>query len=73
MTIKEAIKEANNRPINSNLNYYVSKWNDGYILHPTSYIKRHPDTLYDYSTLKKQNDKIINRNAKSNRNQQKST
>lgn len=53
MTIKEAIKEANSRPTNAGLNYYVSKWNNGYIIHPTSYMERHPSTIYVYSTLNK--------------------
>ena len=67
MNLKEAIKEANSRPTNTGLNYYVSKWNDGYIIHPTSYMERHSGTVYIYSTLKKQNDKIISGNAKFNR------
>ena len=53
MTIKEAMKEVNSRPTNSALNYYVSKWNNGYIIHPTSYMERNYGTIYVYSTLKK--------------------
>ena len=53
MTLKEAIKEVLKRPRNSNLEFYICKWNDGYIIHSTSYMLRFPDTVYVYSTAEK--------------------
>ncbi len=50
MTLKEAIEEANSRPRNSNLQWYVCEWNDGYCINPSSYMKRFPDVKYVYST-----------------------
>lgn len=50
MTFDQAIAEVENRPRNINLQWFISKWNDGYIIHPSSYIKRHPETQYVYST-----------------------
>lgn len=50
MTLKEAIYECNNRSRNINLHWFVSKWNNGYIIHSSSYMRRFPDTKYVYST-----------------------
>lgn len=50
MTKKEAIKEANSRPRNAVLQWYVCKWNDGYCINSSSYMKRFPDTPYVYKT-----------------------
>ena len=50
MTLEEAIEEANSRSTNFNLNYYVHKWNDGYAIAPTSYVKKFPNIEYVYST-----------------------
>jgi hypothetical protein len=50
MTLKEAKKEVNSRSMNANLQYFISEWNDGYIIHCSSYMRRHPDTEFVYST-----------------------
>ncbi len=50
MTLKEAIKECDDRPRNMNLHWFVCEWNDGYIIHSSTYMKRFPDTKYVYST-----------------------
>ena len=50
MNLNEAILEANSRSRNINLQWFVSKWNDGYIIHSTAYMKRFPDTEYVYTT-----------------------
>lgn len=50
MNLQEAIKEANNRSRNANLQWIVSKWNDGYIIHSSSFLKRFPNTIFVYST-----------------------
>lgn len=50
MTFEEAIKHVNTRSSNINLQWFIVKWNDGYIIHSTSYMKRFPDTKYVYTT-----------------------
>ena len=40
-------------PAFSKLHYYVAPWNDGYIVHPDSHIKRHPDIEWVYNTKEK--------------------
>lgn len=50
MTLKEAITEVNTRSRNINLQYFISKWNDGYIIHSSFHMKRHPETEFVYST-----------------------
>lgn len=50
MTLEEAIAEVNTRSRNINLQWVVSKWNDGYIIHSSNFIKRHPEVEYVYST-----------------------
>lgn len=50
MTLKEAIIEAESRSRNVNLHWFVSKWNEGYIIHSSNYMKRFPNTEYVYST-----------------------
>jgi len=50
MTLEEAIKYATSRSTNINLQYFISEWNDGYIIHSTSHMKRHPDTPFVYCT-----------------------
>lgn len=50
MTLDEAIKEINIRPVNQNLNYFICKWNDGYCINLSSYMKRNPHIEYIYST-----------------------
>ena len=53
MTLDEAIKEANNRPTNQNLNYFVCKWNDGYCVNSSAYMKRNSHIEYVHSTENK--------------------
>lgn len=53
MTLKQAIKLAKAKPVNENLYYCVGKWNDGYIIHSSTYMKRHPKTEIFYSTKNK--------------------
>jgi hypothetical protein len=50
LTLNQAIKEANKKPRNENLQYYVCKWNNGYCINSSSYMKRFPDTVYVYVT-----------------------
>lgn len=50
MNFKEAVKHANSFSRNINLQYFVCKWNDGYIVHSSSHIRRHPDTKFEYTT-----------------------
>ena len=50
MTLKEAIRVAETRSRNINLNWFVCKWNDVYIIHCTAYMLRHPTIKYVYST-----------------------
>lgn len=50
MTLCQAIKDANKRSRNINLQWFVCKWNDGYIIHSSTYMKRYPDTKFIYST-----------------------
>lgn len=50
MTLDEAIKIADSKPKNQNLHWYVSEWNDGFIIHSSTYMKMHPEVDYIYST-----------------------
>lgn len=50
MTRDEAITEVCARPRNINLHWFVCKWNDGYIIHSSTYMRRFPDTKYVFST-----------------------
>lgn len=50
MTLEEAISHANSLSRNVNLHWFVCKWNEGYIVHSTSYMRRFPDTPFVYST-----------------------
>lgn len=50
MNLREAIKEVNGRSRNANLQWFVSKWNEGYIIHSSTYMRRFPDTKFVYST-----------------------
>jgi hypothetical protein len=50
VTLEEAIKHANSHSRNINLQWFVCKWNDGYIVHSSSYMRRHPDVKFVYST-----------------------
>jgi len=50
MTLGEAIEEVHKRSGNINLQWFISKWNDGYIIHHSTYMKRFPDTEYVYTT-----------------------
>jgi hypothetical protein len=50
MTLEEAIKEVNTRSGNINHQWFIAKWNDGHIIHSTSYMKRFPNTEYLYTT-----------------------
>jgi len=50
MTKSEAIEAADSKPRNENLRYYVCKWNNGYIIHCSSYMKRNPHIKYIYKT-----------------------
>ena len=51
MTLKQAIKIANSKPRNIGLQYFVCKWNNGYCINSTSYMKRFPSTKYEYATV----------------------
>lgn len=50
MTLQEAVFLVNKRSCNINLQWFICKWNDGYIIHSTTYMKRFPNTNYVYST-----------------------
>ena len=50
MTLEEAINEINKRSINICLHWYVCKWNDDYIIHSSTYMKKFPETSYVYAT-----------------------
>lgn len=50
MTLKQAIKEVESRPRNINLQWFISKWNTGYIIHCSSYMKRNSHIKFVYST-----------------------
>jgi hypothetical protein len=50
LTLEEAISHANSRSRNINLQWFVCPWNDGYIVHSSSHLKRHPDIEYVYCT-----------------------
>jgi hypothetical protein len=50
MTLEEAINEVHKRSGNINLQWFIEKWNDGFIIHSTSHMKRYPDTKYVYTT-----------------------
>lgn len=62
MTLQEAISQVNKRSCNANLQWFICKWNNGYIIHSTSYMKRFPDTKFVYSTgpLERQWDVVYN-------------
>jgi hypothetical protein len=50
MTFQEAVKHVNSRSGNINLQWFVCEWNDGYIIHSSTYMRRYPDTKYEYTT-----------------------
>jgi hypothetical protein len=50
VNLQQAVNHANDRSRNINLHWFVCKWNDGYIVHSTAHMLRHPDTEYVYST-----------------------
>jgi hypothetical protein len=52
MTLDEAIENVIDRPRNKNLHYYVCKWNTGYCINTSSYMKRNPHVKFVYSTEK---------------------
>jgi hypothetical protein len=41
MTLAQAIKEADRRPKNDNLNYCVYRWNEGYCICTQNYAEKH--------------------------------
>lgn len=51
MTLEQAIEIARKKPTNENLHWFVGKWNDGYIIYSSTYMKRNPGVKYVYSTL----------------------
>ncbi len=59
MTLEEAITWADSHVRNEVLNYYVLKYNTGYCVVSTSYIKRHNITEWIYTTeFKPENNKL---------------
>lgn len=48
LTKEEAIKLVNSKPKNNWLHYYVCKWNDGYCINDSTYMKRNPNVKYVY-------------------------
>lgn len=51
MTLKQAKYFVNNvYSKNINLQWFICKWNSGYIIHSSSYMRRFPDAKYMYST-----------------------
>ncbi len=50
MSKREAIKLANSRPRNKDLQWYVIKHGTGYSIASTSYIKRNPNVKWVYKT-----------------------
>lgn len=50
MTLKQAISTVNKRSRNINLHWFICKWNNGYIIHSSTYMRHFPDTEYVYST-----------------------
>lgn len=48
--LEQFIEDANNRPTNENLHYYVCEWNDSYIIHTNSYIDKWEIEDWIYST-----------------------
>lgn len=50
MNLEEAIACAENRSRNINLHWFVCEWNDGYIIHSTGHMLRHPEIKYVWST-----------------------
>ncbi len=52
MTLFQAIKEANKKPKNELLNYYVCKFNNGYCINSSGFMQRHPHLKFVYSTKK---------------------
>ncbi len=60
MTLVEAIKIVRELPININLNYYVFEENkDDYVIASTSFIRKHPDIKWIFTT----NEKEAHKNA----------
>jgi len=59
MTLCQAIKSAKSRARNINLQWFVCKWNDEYIVHSSTHLRQHPDTKIIYSTGPLQTWKII--------------
>lgn len=59
MTLCEAIKRAKNYSGNINLQWFVCKWNDGYIIYSSTYMRRFPDTKFVYSTGKLRTWKVM--------------
>ena len=53
MSLEEAIEIVSRRPKNENLHWFICKWNDGFIIHSSSHIKRFPNTEYLYTTDEK--------------------
>lgn len=62
MNLNEAINFAERKFKNgggfSGVVYYISPWNNGYIIHPESYIKRNPETIIVYDTKSKKIKKL---------------
>jgi hypothetical protein len=56
MTLQEAIDIVNKKPCNVNLNWFISEWNGGYIIHSSTYMERNPGTIYIYSKITKHED-----------------
>lgn len=61
MNLKEAIAWAERDTISlfgrgggSKLAYYVCPWNDEYVVHCNSYMKRNPDVKWVYNTIDKE-------------------
>lgn len=50
MTLDEAIKHVNTLSGNVNLQWFICEWNDGYIIHSSSYMRQFPDTKWIYKT-----------------------
>ncbi len=50
MTLIQAIKEANRKPKNEYLNYYVCKWNNGYCINSSGFMQRHQNVKFVYTT-----------------------
>lgn len=50
MTLEEAKERLKNYSGNINLQWFVCKWNGGYIIHSSNHMRQHPNTPYVYST-----------------------